>query len=113
MAEPIYLGESGWLLHEADVQGYFLIFIYLFVAELGLPCCPGLSLVVACWLLVMVASLVVDCGLYGTQAQKLWPMALVTPQHVESSQTRDQTGVPCIGRWILNHWTTREVQKSG
>ena len=26
-----------------------------------------------------------------------------------SSQTRDQTQVPCIGRWILNHWTTREL----
>ena len=25
------------------------------------------------------------------------------------SPTRDQTWVPCIGRWILNHWTTREV----
>ena len=27
----------------------------------------------------------------------------------ESSWTRDQTHVPCIGRWILNHWTTREI----
>ena len=26
-----------------------------------------------------------------------------------SSPIRDQTSVPCIGRWILNHWTTREV----
>ena len=26
-----------------------------------------------------------------------------------SSQTRDQTSVPCIGRQILNHWTTRGV----
>ena len=26
-----------------------------------------------------------------------------------SSQTRDQTRVPCIGRQILNHWTIREV----
>ena len=26
-----------------------------------------------------------------------------------SSQTRDRTHVPCTGRWILNHWTTREV----
>ena len=26
-----------------------------------------------------------------------------------SSQTRDQTHVPCIGRQILNHWTTKEV----
>ena len=26
-----------------------------------------------------------------------------------SSQTRDWTHIPCIARWILNHWTTREV----
>ena len=31
-------------------------------------------------------------------------------QQVESSWTRDQTHVPCIGGQILNHWTTREVQ---
>ena len=28
-------------------------------------------------------------------------MGLVAPGHVESSQTRDQTHVPCIGRRIL------------
>ena len=26
-----------------------------------------------------------------------------------SSLTRNQTHVPYIGRWILNHWTTKEV----
>ena len=26
-----------------------------------------------------------------------------------SSPTRDQTHMPCIGRWSLNHWTAREV----
>ena len=26
-----------------------------------------------------------------------------------SSLTRDWTHTPCIGRWNLNHWTTREV----
>ena len=26
-----------------------------------------------------------------------------------SSWTRDQTGIPCIRRQILNHWATREV----
>ena len=26
-----------------------------------------------------------------------------------TSLTRDQTGVPCIGRQSLNHWTSREV----
>ena len=36
-------------------------------------------------------------------------MGLVVQRHVESSQTRDQTHVPCIGSQILNPWTTREV----
>ena len=26
-----------------------------------------------------------------------------------NSQTGDKTHVPCIAKWILNHWTTREV----
>ena len=36
-------------------------------------------------------------------------MGLVALPHVGSSRTRDRTRVPCIGRWILNHCTTREV----
>ena len=36
-------------------------------------------------------------------------MGLVAPWHVESSQTGDQTHVACTGRWILNHWTPRDV----
>ena len=36
-------------------------------------------------------------------------MGLVAPQHVESSRTRDQIHVLCIGRWILIHCTTWEV----
>ena len=27
-----------------------------------------------------------------------------------SSQTRDRTQVPCIGRWILNHWTPKVLK---
>ena len=38
---------------------------------------------------------------------------LAPPWHVESSQTRDQTRVPCIGRQIPIHCTTREVPRSG
>ena len=34
---------------------------------------------------------------------------IVALQHVESSRSRNQTGVRCIGRQILNHCTTREV----
>ena len=47
-----------------------------------------------------------------TQAGQLWYMGLVVlppPPQVESSQTKDQTHVPCTGRWILNHWETRDV----
>ena len=36
-------------------------------------------------------------------------MGLVAPWRVGSSQTRDRTHVPCIGRQILNHWTTGEA----
>ena len=42
-------------------------------------------------------------------AQELWHVGLVVPQHVEYFWIRDQIRVFCIGRWILNHWTTREV----
>ena len=35
------------------------------------------------------------------QAQQLWSTGLVTPRHVGSSLTKDQTHVPCIGRRIL------------
>ena len=31
---------------------------------------------------------------------------------VERSRTRDRTCVPCIGRWILNPWITRESPAS-
>ena len=45
----------------------------------------------------------------GTWAQPLWRTGLVARQHVESSWTRDRTRIPCIGRWILNPWTTRKA----
>ena len=44
------------------------------------------------------------CGLW-----QLWCSGLVVLWHVRSSMMRDQTLVSCISRWILTHWTTREV----
>ena len=38
-------------------------------------------------------------------------MGLVPTQRVGSSWSRDWTCIPCIGRWILNHWTTREARE--
>ena len=39
----------------------------------------------------------------------MWRTGLVALQHLGSSWTRARTRVPCIGRRILNHCTTREV----
>ena len=41
------------------------------------------------------------------QTQLLWLTGVVAPRLVGSSQTRDQTHVPFIGKWILNLWTTK------
>ena len=43
------------------------------------------------------------------RAWQLWLTGLVALWHVGSSSTRGQTCIPCNGRWIFIHWTTREV----
>ena len=52
----------------------------------------------------------------GALLQDAWASIAVTHAaylaallQVGSTWTRDQTCVVCIGRWILNHWTTREA----
>ena len=115
---------------------YFILFIYFcqhwfFVAAHGLSLamasgghsslrCTGFSLQ---WPLLLRSTSsrrtgFSSCGtraqqlwLAGSraQAQQLWRTGLVAPWHVGSSRTRAQTRVPCIGRQILNHCTTREV----
>ena len=123
-----------------DCDKYFLkLFIYLFLAVLGLLCCVwALSLVAGSgayislwctgfslqWLLLLwsTGSRHMGFSSCGTQAQYLWLKGsraqaqywwctgLVALWHVGSSQPRAWTHVPCIGWWILNHCTTREVQ---
>ena len=66
-------------------------------------------------LLIAVGSLVVEHGLSfsscGSQtlACRLECTGLAASRHVGSYQTGDRTHVPCIGRQILNHWTTGDV----
>ena len=64
--------------------------------------CGEWELLSGCVLLTAVASL-------GAEHRPLAVVALglVVSQYVESSWARDQTCVPCIGRQILNHWTTK------
>ena len=70
-------------------------------------------------ILVAAACRVSSCGLQapefttfnscGAWAQQLQHMGLVAWQHVEFSQTRDRTCLPCTDMWILTHRATREV----
>ena len=84
----------------------------------GLRCCEqafsscrerGLLFVSVSGLLLAVSSLVAEHRLWGTWASVVVVHGLVAPRHVGSSQTRDLTCVPCIGRQILSIWATREV----
>ena len=79
----------------------------------------GCSLFARCGLLTAVAPLLRSMGSKqpgfsgrSTRAQRLWAAGLVAPWCVGSFWTRDQTHVPCTGRWIPNHRTTREVLKT-
>ena len=93
-------------------QILFLKSIYLFLAGLGFLAVHRLSLgvvsrrysLLGTWLIV-VASLVAE----HRRVQQLWRPGSVALEHVGSSQTKDPTCVPCIGRQIPLHCTTREV----
>ena len=85
---------------------------WIFVAVCGLSLVSesgGYSLVMICRLL-MVASLAVEHSLQNVWVQQLQLSGLVASQHV-ASQFLNQglNPLPCIDRWILNHWMPREV----
>ena len=42
---------------------------------------------------------------------QFWHKGLVVLWHVKSFWTRDWTHIPCVGMWILNQWTSREILK--
>ena len=52
---------------------------------------------------------------YGSQISKNWTQLKQLSMHLFhgmwdlGSPTRDQTHVPCITKWILNPWPSREV----
>ena len=75
----------------------------------------GCSLIAVGWLLLLLSigsrrtgSAAVALQLWGADSAVVH-IDLVASQHVGSSRSRDRTRVPCIGRWILNRWTTWEA----
>ena len=103
---------------------FFKVYLFIWLCWVFAAAC-GLSLVMASgvyswlrcagfslrWLLLLrsTGSRHVGFSSCGTWVQQLWHTGLVAPRHVGSSQTRAQTCVPCTGRQILNHCSTREV----
>ena len=102
---------------------------------LGLCCCAGFALVAVSRLLPNCSAWASHCwgcsrwgsraprarGLSGSGLQSTGATVVVcglscsagwvAPRPVGSSQTRGRTHVPCIDRWILYHWATREAQE--
>ena len=89
----------------------FCLFVYcllcIFIAARGLSLVVttwGHSPVALWWLLLLWST---DSRAH--RLQYLQNMGFVALWHGKSSWTRDQSHVPCIGRGILNRWTSKKV----
>ena len=99
------------LVDRGHVRGSFSL--SFFSALLGLRCCvqvfssccePGLLFVGVHRLHVAVTSFVAKHKFWVQRLQSLQHLGLAAPRHVESSGIKVETHVPCVDRWILNHW---------
>ena len=88
------------------------VFIYFWLLWVFIAAC-SLSLIAASggYNLVAGAS---HCHGFSLQTQAPGLSSLVAAHGFvavwhDQDATRDETRVPCIAQWILNHWTTRET----
>ena len=91
---------------------YLCSFICLMSVRAGaLWLCTGSSLVVAsgCCFPVRCAGCSSRLLLWKRSWQEVWTTGSPASRRVGPSQTRDRTCVPCTGRRILSHCTSREV----
>ena len=122
------LASSPWLFvpctergHELTDSGSVTYYLCDLCFDFGLcwvfTAVWGLSLVVVSgWLLSSCGLWASHCGGSSCAAvgrtvwvQELWRTGLAALRYVGSSGARNWTCVSCIGRRILNHWTTRVV----
>ena len=78
---------------------FWLHCVFVAVHRLSLVAVDGAAL----YLCVVFSLLLQSAGSRVCGLQCIWCTGLVVPWHVESSWTRDQAHVPCIGRQTLNH----------
>ena len=91
---------------------YFLAAMGFHRCVRAYPSCSDRGLLCSCsaQVLTEVASLLWSTGSRVHRRRELPHTGLVALRRVGSSRTRDRTHVPCIGRRILNPWTTKEAQ---
>ena len=99
---------GSWLICK---PGKIVGLSYLFMVALGLCCCArAFSACSERGLLSSCGAWTYCSGFSDRKAQALGMLVSVdAPQQVKSSRTRDRSRVSCIGRQILNHWTSGEV----
>ena len=78
---------------------YLFVFIYLTVPNKLVAACSSFFFFFFFFYLCRILA-VARCSAQASLLFSMWDL---------SSLTRDQTQVPCFGRQILNHCTTREV----
>ena len=95
---PPPLGWQDTVLHFIFIYVFMYLFIFgrtgSFLLEAGFSICSKQGLLSCCNLQALELRLS-SCGMQAELLHGMW--------YVGSSQTRDQTRVPCIGRQILNH----------
>ena len=82
----------------------FYVFSYFWLHWVFIAACR-LPLVGASGGFSLQWPVIIEHGLQALGLQYLWHMG----SDVGSSRSRNRTSVPCIARWTLNHWTTRET----
>ena len=91
------------LFEEALLVLFCFCFCFnLFLAVSGLSCRTWYLLLRHMGFSLVVVHGLSSCGVPAQLPCNMWDL---------SSLTRDRTRIPCIGRQILNHWTTREVPR--
>lgn len=117
---------STWLYNPSPGCGrlfkytLFQMFHYLFIFGFtGSPlqcaafraAASGATLAVVLGLPDAVASLILSTDSRACGLRQLWCPGSAAPRCAESSQAKNQTCFPCIGRQTLHHRTTSEVPK--
>ena len=114
-------GRYGWLRAEGNRAVFEMLLVFLFKKDnfiFFIFLCAGSSLLRgllscfgACFYLVVEHRLLgVWASVATARGLRSWGYWAWLPWGTrESSQIRDPTCVPGLGRWTLYHWATREV----